>query len=200
MDQRPDIEGTQQIMRTKNKQAGFSLIELVIVITIMLIVAAFALPNLTAMLRSYRAMNDARGIAAQLSLARMRAASESAPARLNFNLAANSYQLEVCTSLCNQAGATYLPDPGTAPQVLSQGVTFGAGGVANAPAGLPAVAQSALIIFNSRGISVDAAGAPIGTAAIYITNNSGAVCAVTVSIGGQPTARLHQSGSTWRVM
>jgi prepilin-type N-terminal cleavage/methylation domain-containing protein len=187
-------------MPRNNKQTGFSLIELVIAAAVGLIVMAIALPNLTAMVRSYRAMGDARGIAAQLSLARMRAASESVPARLNFNLAANTYQLEVCTSLCNQPGATYLPDPGTAPQALSQGVTFGAGGVGTAPAGLPAVAQSALITFNSRGISVDGAGVPIGTAAIYITNNSGAVCAVTVSIGGQPTARLHQSGSTWRVM
>lgn len=179
------------------KNAGFSMIELVIVVAIMLIVAAFAVPNLTAMLRAYRAMNNARGIAAQLSLARMRAASTSAPARLNFNLAANTYQLELCTSLCNTAGATYAPEGGV--QVLSQGVTFGAGGVGTPPTGLPAVAQSALITFNSRGISVDGLGAPIGTAAIYITNNSGAVYAVTVSIGGQPTARLH-SGSTWRLM
>lgn len=177
------------------KNAGFSILELVIVIAIGLIVAAFVIPNLNAMLRTYRVMGDARGIAAQLSLARMRAASKSAPARLNFNLVANTFQLEVCTSLCNQAGATYTAEGGT--QYLSQNVTFGTGGVITPPAGLPAVAQSAQITFNSRGISVDATGAPLGTAAIYVTNNQGAVYAVTVSIGGQPATRQYV-GSTWR--
>jgi len=58
------------------KDAGFSLIELVLVVAIMLLVSAFALPGLNAMMQSYRVSNDARGIVAQLSLARMRAAEE----------------------------------------------------------------------------------------------------------------------------
>lgn len=99
--------------------------------------------------------------------------------------------------MCNQAGATYTPEGGT--QYLSQGVTFGAGGVTTPPAGLAAVAQSSLITFNSRGVSVDGTGAPIGTAAIYITDNQGAVYTVMVSIGGQPAARMH-SGSTWNAL
>lgn len=183
-------------MPMRTKDAGFSLIEVVIVVAIVLIVFAFSLPHLNGMLQSYRTMNNARGISAQLSLARMRAASESSPARLNFDLAANTYQLEICTSLCNQAGATYVAEGGT--QYLSQGVTFGSAGVAVPAGGQAAVTQTPRITFNSRGISVDGAGNPIGTAAIYI-NNQGAVYAVTVSIGGQPTARQF-TGTAWRTL
>jgi prepilin-type N-terminal cleavage/methylation domain-containing protein len=128
------------------KHAGFSLIELVVVIVIMLIVIAFALPNLNAMLQSYRALNDARGIAAQLSLARMRAASTSEPARLNFNPSANSYQLELCTSLCNTVSATYAIEAGAAAQNLSQGVTFGSGRVTAPAGGQTTLAQTSPIV------------------------------------------------------
>ncbi len=92
------------------RDRGFSLVEVVVVIAVMLIVMAFALPSVYTMLRSYRTLNDARSITAQLSLARMRAASKSTPVRLNFNLAAHTYDLEVCTSLCNQSGALYVAE------------------------------------------------------------------------------------------
>ena len=181
------------------KHAGFSLIEVVVVIAIMLIVMAFALPNLNGLLQSYRVLNDGRGISAQLSLARMRAASESKPARLNFNLAANSYQLELCTSLCNTANATYAIEAGAAAQNLSPGVTFGFGSVTAPAGGQTTQAQTSPIFFNSRGVCVDSTGNPIGTAAIYITTGTNTVYAVTVSIGGQPTLRRYV-GTAWRAL
>jgi prepilin-type N-terminal cleavage/methylation domain-containing protein len=172
---------------------GFSLFELVVVIAVMLIVMAFALPNVYAMLRSYRTTNDARSITAQLSLARMRAASKSTPTRLNFNLAANTFQLEVCASLCNQSAAIYVAEGGT--QYLSQGNAFGFGSLKVPAGGQTTIAQTPQITFNSRGVSVDSFGNAIGTAAIYITNNQGMICAVTVSVGGQPTAQ--EFNGTW---
>ena len=46
-------------MRTKNKQKGFSLIELLLVVAIILIIAAIAIPNL---LRSRMAANEASAV------------------------------------------------------------------------------------------------------------------------------------------
>lgn len=191
-------ETEAQTFMMAKKNAGFSILEVVIVIALMLVVIAFALPNLNGMLQSYRAMNDVRGIAAQLSLARMRAAATSQPARLNFDLTANTYQLELCTSLCNTANAIYAIETGAAAQNLSQGVTFGSGSVISPAVGQTTLAQSSLIFFNSRGVSVDSTGSPIGTAGIYITNSAGRVYAVTVSIGGQPTTQQYVGGTTWK--
>jgi len=178
--------------------AGFSILELVVVMAVMLTVTSIGIPSVNAMMQTYRTNNDVRSIAAQLSLARMRAASESRPARVNFSLAANTFQIELCTSLCNQAGATYVVEGGT--QNLSRGVSFGFGSVTAPAGGQTTISQTPQIYFNSRGVSVDSLGNPIGTSAIYITNGQGRVCAVTTSVGGQPTARQYATGTTWKAL
>jgi prepilin-type N-terminal cleavage/methylation domain-containing protein len=179
------------------KSAGFSLTELVIVIAVGLVLTAMAIPQFLAMLQAGRMTSDARSIASQLSLARMRAASLGEPARVNFNLAANTYTMELCTSLCNTANATYIAEGGT--QYLSQGVSYGAGGVATPAGGQTTLAQTSLITFNTRGLSVDGTGNPTGTSAIYINNGQGFEFAVTVSIGGQPTAWKY-NGTVWKAL
>jgi prepilin-type N-terminal cleavage/methylation domain-containing protein len=64
--------------RMKSRQsatAGFSLLELMIVVAIILVVGAFALPTVTTNLRSYRLINDARSLIGEINIARLRAAS-----------------------------------------------------------------------------------------------------------------------------
>jgi Tfp pilus assembly protein FimT len=180
------------------RNAGFSFLALVTAITVTVILAAVAIPQVVTMLRTYRMVDDTRSIAAQLSLARMRAASRDEPARMSLNLVTNTYQIQICTSvpasLCNQGGATYTAEGGT--QYLSQGVTFGFGGVTIPAGGQTSIAETTQITFNSRGISVDGSGNPIGTAAIYIVNGQGFLCAVTVSIGGQVTEQRYTGGTS----
>ena len=173
------------------KSAGFSMAEPMIVVGILLILFAVAIPSLQTSLQYYRTVSDARSIAAQLALARMRAASDFTWARLNFNLAANTYQLEVW----NKAAAAYQVEGPTLH--LSQSVTFGYGNVIVPAGGQTTIAQSPQIVFNSRGLSVDGSGNPIGTAAIYIGNNQGFFCAITASIAGQP-AIWEYGGATWK--
>jgi len=175
---------------TTKKRAGFSMAEPMVVVGILLILFAAAIPSVQTSLQYYRTVSDARSIAAQLALARMRAASDFTWARLKFNLTANAYQLEVW----NKTAAAYQTEGGTFS--LSQTVTFGYGSVTAPAGGQTTIAQSPQIVFNSRGLSVDDLGNPIGTAAIYIGNNQGFICAVTASIAGQP-AIWEYSGATW---
>jgi prepilin-type N-terminal cleavage/methylation domain-containing protein len=175
------------------KNAGFSLHELMIVVGILLVLMTICLPYVNGFLQDFRTVNDARSIAAQLALARMRAASNSSKARLNFNITANTYQLEVWKSSSN----AYQPEGGVAN--LSQGVTFGFGTITTPAGGQSSIAQTPQIIFNSRGLSVDSSGNVIGTAAIYIGNGHGLYCAVAASLGGQPTA-WEYTGTGWKAL
>ena len=118
---------TQRLAR--QDEHGFSVVELVISVLILLILSAIALPSLAETLRSYRLAGDARALASQLSLAKMRAAAEFSQSQLSFNFANGTYQLQVFDK-----GANAFVTEGGAVQYLSSGVTFGFGAITT-PAG-----------------------------------------------------------------
>jgi Tfp pilus assembly protein FimT len=169
---------------------AFTLLEAIVVVAIILVLAAIAIPLMQAALLNYRTVGDARSIASQLGLARMRAASNFTRARLNFNLTANTYQLEVW----DKASNAYQVERGV--QALSQGVTFGFGNITTPAGSQSTIAQTTPITFNSRGISVDSSGNPTANGAIYITNGHGLCLAVTASVTGQ-TKAWQWNGTTW---
>src|SRR5262249_33602973 len=125
-----------------------------------------------------------------LSLAKMRSAAGFTRSRLFVDLSTNSYHLEIWRKT-GTPGWTFDGGSGT----LSSGVIFGSGIMAAAPpetqailamappcqdsSGSP-IANTACIVFNSRGIPIDAAGTATGNDAIYITNGVG-VYGITVS-------------------
>jgi len=170
---------------------GFTLIEMVFVAAVMLVFLAFSILNLASAWKSFEAQSDARGIANQLSLARLRAAAEFTQARLNFNLAAGTYKLETNQlGVWTREGSVYNL---SAANAFSFGSVTSPAGTQTAP-----IAQTALIVFNSRGIPVDATtGTPTGNDAIYLRNTNGQYYAVTVS----PSSRINVwqlNGSTWK--
>ena len=217
--------------RRANRMRGFSIIELVVAVLIIMILSAIALPSSITMLRNYRAQGDARSIAGQIALARMRAAAGFTQVRLYVNLNANTYRIDVW----NKAGAgcwqtdsaTVACDaPTTAaaavPQdiQLSQGDAPGFGAVVAAPPGTQtvfgqapacldnaggAIANTACVVFNSRGIPVIPGfpGVPIvnntptGDDAIYFTNNAGLTYAVTVSASGKTSMWRSSRVGSW---
>ena len=61
------------------KRSGFSAIELLVVLTIILILAAVTVPNLAQILSIYRVKGSAEGLAAQLNLARQQAIGQGRP-------------------------------------------------------------------------------------------------------------------------
>jgi Tfp pilus assembly protein FimT len=129
---------------------GYSLVELVIAVFIIITVAGIAIPKIETVTQAVRMANDIRSISAQIFLARMRAASAGARSRLNFSTTANTYQIEVLS------GGTWTIYGGTIN--LSSGDTFGYGSITTPAGQQSSIAQTTPIYFNSRGIATDSTG------------------------------------------
>jgi prepilin-type N-terminal cleavage/methylation domain-containing protein len=180
-----------------NRQAGYSTIELLVVLAIAGVLAAMALPSTARTLADVRLHNDARALHNLLSLAKMRASSKFTRVRLNCDLANETFVLETF----DKTAGIWVTEEN--PQTLNTGVDFGFDAMTEAPVDTQDVlGQAALckapngddinntacIVFNSRGIPVDSAGNPDGNGAIYITDHETGVYGVTVS--ATPLVRL----------
>ena len=210
----------KQRTAANKRQLGFSLVELMVVVLVLCVLLAIAISSIESITRIYRIAGDGRGIAAELVVARMRAAADFSHARVYVDLNGNTFHLEVW----NKASGCWKTDgdanactQSTSPVIpLAQGDTFGFGsittgptaatgaaaqapactaGVAGAAAGAN-IANTACIEINSRGYPVDSANKIVASDAIYLTNNQKLYSAIAVSISGQPTAYSYR-GSTW---
>jgi Tfp pilus assembly protein FimT len=158
------------------------------------LIAAIAVPFTSNTFAMARLGGDARTIVNAVSLAKMRAAAKFTLARVYVDLAARTHRIEFL-----QTGVTpvWVPDGGST--ALSLNDTFGFDpamapppntqvAIAQAPACTTgagaAIAGTACVVFNSRGIPVDSVGAPTGVNAIYITDGSG-IYGITLSASGQ---------------
>lgn len=194
------LEARKRQQKAANQsKAGFSLIELMVVLLVIAILMAIAVPSVTNVAQVYRITGDARSISAELNLARMRAAALGTKSRLNVNLAAGTYQVEVWT----KPAGPYVLEGGV--MTLSQRDSFGFGSIST-PAGqqstiaegYPGEAGCACVYFNSRGIVTDSAGNVTPNAALYMTNGQ-IYTAVALSIVGQTTAYIQRGGAWGRL-
>jgi prepilin-type N-terminal cleavage/methylation domain-containing protein len=175
-------------------QRGFSLLEMMVVVGLIGVVAAIAVPMMGNTLGFFRLSGDARSTANAIALAKMRASSVFGRVRLYADLSTNRFHLDIY----DKATSTWVPDGGTT--LLSQRVNFGFGAVGAAPpnttlainqaplcksnAVIPAdIPNTACIIFNSRGTPIDSLGAPSGLGTIYLTDGT-AVYGITLSATG----------------
>ena len=186
----------------KKQQAGFSTLEMLIVVAMSAIITAIAVPSYLNTASYLRIAGDLRALNGITAQAKMRAAADFTHARAYVNLANNTYHLEMWNKAGSGGNGCWQTDGDTANACtaanspvlnLSQGDTFGFGGLATGPTpGQPAPSQAALchvgginnpgggattantacIEFNSRGTPVDNTGAPLATGAFYITNRT----------------------------
>jgi Tfp pilus assembly protein FimT len=176
----------------KSVDHGYSLVELLVVLFIIITFAAIAIPNLMTMVGNLKTRGDARDLNGEIVLAKMRAASDYARARVYADLSAKTFHIDVYQS----GGSGWVADGGT--QSLSNSVTFGYGSLTSPPAGMTSlsqaplclqdnltstVANTACIMFNSRGIPVDSTLTPTGSDALYVTDGK-SITGVTVSVTG----------------
>lgn len=175
-------------------ESGFTLIDMLVVVAIIGLVSAIALPSTTSMMSGYKIKGNAQVINHMVGLAKMRAAAQFTRARVYADFTARTFRLQVWNKTTNQ----WVDDGGT--QSLADGVTFGFTGITQPPPGSQAalgqsplctnnagatIADTACISFNSRGMPVTnllpPAGAVTGNSGLYITDGS-AVYGTTVTM------------------
>jgi type II secretory pathway pseudopilin PulG len=145
----------------KKAKAGFSLIELTLVVAIAIIVTAIALPAARRTITSYQLDTSSRALASTLQQARMAAVKNNTPYYAQYNGAAGpSVVFAVPAARFNPLTYTAGTDPMMA---ISNNVSFQAGGQAPPPhaqletamgvaAGAANLQIGGLIGFNARGL------------------------------------------------
>jgi prepilin-type N-terminal cleavage/methylation domain-containing protein len=198
--------------RVGQDERGFTLLELMAVVTVFVITVAMAVTPTVTAIRSLRISTDRRAIATIVALARMRAAAGFTQSRVYADLAGRRFRLQVWKKTSPTTGL-WVTEGGDV--MLHTAVEFGVGSLADAPANTQAalgqaplctdetgaaIADTACMLFNSRSIPVDGAGAPTPNGALWVTNAT-EVHGVTVSATGLTqswSAPLGGSTHAWR--
>jgi hypothetical protein len=154
-----------------------------IVVGLISVVSAIAAPMMANALGYLRLSGDARNTSNAIALSKMRAASVFGRVRLYIDLNGENFHVETfdhTTAIC-----CWNVDTGGGTTYLSQGVTFSFGAVGTPPPNTQAtigqppfcksntgqnIANTACVIFNSRGVPVDASGSPGVVTAVYLTD------------------------------
>jgi len=185
---------------------GYSLVELMAFMAVMVTLAAFIMPFTRSSLNALNLSSDARNLLSAVSLAKMRAAASFTQARVVVNIAGRTFHVE----RFQKSPAAWIPEGNVSS--LSPTVSFGFSNLTAAPANTqPVIAQApacldvagapiagtACIVFNSRGVPVDATNAPTANDAYYVADGS-VVYGVTASTGGMVQLwRTNVAGPSW---
>ena len=180
------------------------------VVGIIGVISAIAVPMMANALGFFHLDGDARSLKNAVSTTRMQAAANFSETRLFLDYPTSGYHLETKASNAApwvaQGGTTYLSSNGetyafgpvaTPPPNTQAAIAQAAPCLNNASPPAP-MANTSCLVFNSRGIPIDATGAPTGGNALYLTDGQtvyGLTVSATSSIQLWKTAS--QAVPTW---
>jgi prepilin-type N-terminal cleavage/methylation domain-containing protein len=190
--------------------SGFSAIELLVVVAIIGSMAAIGLPLSTGMIDDIKSRGDAQALSASVAQAKLTSAAKFTRSRLYVNLTGGSFRIQIWNKTGTPGWVNSSDDT-----LLSNRSQFGFGSVTAPPANTiatlaqapqclddlgNAVANTACLIFSSRGVSLTSAGAPAPTQAIFLQGSAGTFGVFIGAAGQLQVWRTTQTGgSTWRL-
>jgi prepilin-type N-terminal cleavage/methylation domain-containing protein len=141
-------------------QHGFSMLEMLVVLTISMVLAGFAIGNFSTAQKNSRISGASRDLAAIVSEAKLSGAADFTHARVYADLSANAYHLEIWNKngnsgvgcwqtvgdLLNSCTASSSPV-----QSLPSGVTFGYGSLPSAPSNTQTTLGQAPLCYTGYG-------------------------------------------------
>jgi len=170
------------------RQEGFSLIEMVIVMAIILILSAVAIPMVTAAVNAYRLRSATNAVTGLIKTTRFQAMSAGYPYQIIFTEATSSYQLQQDT-LINPNTGQY---DGNYVNVTSTGSS---GTISGTSANVTFNTDLTLQFSPSGAVKyVTGNGVAANLAATSCSNGNGANCTLTLSYSRTPNETIVVTG------
>jgi prepilin-type N-terminal cleavage/methylation domain-containing protein len=149
------------------KQSGYSLIEMSLVVTVVLILAALTIPTAATMMANIKLRGAASDFAGLVQQARITAVKKNAVYTIHFGVpSGNGAYIDLNGNSSYDSGEPMIQFGGNANQVAAPGGTPSNLDATSTPLGW--TATSGNVSFNARGLTCDVTATPCGTNVNYI--------------------------------